>query len=63
MDGSMDGYNIMWFVAVVIGTMVLGAAIAYGIMRSRARTPRERLAGEARTREIYRTEDPGYEKR
>ncbi len=63
MDGAADGYNILWFVATVIGTIVLGAVIAYGIMRARARTPRERIAGEMRTREIYKSEDPGYEKR
>ncbi len=59
MDGGMDGYNIMWFVAVVIGTMVLGAAIAYGIHAFPRPDPaRAAWAGEARTREIYRTEDP-----
>ncbi len=63
MDGAADGYNILWFVATVIGTVVLGAVIAYGIMRGRSRTTRERIAGEMRTREIYKSEDPGYEKR
>jgi hypothetical protein len=59
---DMEGYNILWFVAVVIGTVVLGAAIAYGITRSRARTTNERIASEIKTREIYESEDPGYKR-
>lgn len=57
---DMEGYNILWFLAVVVGTVVLGAAIAYGMMRARSRTASERIAGERKTHEIYKSEDPGY---
>lgn len=56
----MAGYDVLWFVAIVIGTVLLGAAIAYGIMRARTRTRGEAVASEAETRRIYKSEDPGY---
>lgn len=55
-----QGYDILWFVAVVIGTAVLGLLIAYGMMRNRARTRAERLETERATRELYERQDPGY---
>jgi hypothetical protein len=42
-----------WFLAVVGGTIVLGIAIAYGMIRVGRRTPREKRRTEEATREIY----------
>lgn len=53
----MEGYDAMWFVAVVVGTVVLGAAIAFGMMHARRRSGAERIAAERRTRANYRAED------
>jgi hypothetical protein len=46
-----------WFLVVVGGTLVLGVAIAYGFIRSRQRTRREKLAGEQGAHEVYEKED------
>ena len=42
-----------WFLVVVGGTLVLGIAIAYGMMRGSRRPPREEQRTEAATRDIY----------
>lgn len=63
MDATFGGSNIVWFAAVVLGTVILGAVIAFAMTRSRRRTPAEDRASEARTREIYKSEDPGYTRR
>jgi hypothetical protein len=43
----------IWGIAIVI----LAAAVAYGVMQSRRRTPTERATTEQATREAYRAED------
>jgi hypothetical protein len=45
-----------WFLAVVGGTIVLGIVIAYGMLRSGGRTPREKRRTEEATRDIYHKE-------
>lgn len=39
------------------GAVLLGIAIAYGVLRNRTRTPRERAVSEAATKERYRQAD------
>lgn len=56
----MEGSGIIWFLAVVLGTFVLGSIIAYGMARTRARTEAERQASEEKTHEIYTQQDPRY---
>jgi hypothetical protein len=48
-----------WFLAVVGGTIVLGIAIAYGMIRVGRRSPSEQRRTEEATREIYHKDDPG----
>lgn len=45
----------VWIIAG--GAVLLGVAIAYGVLRNRTRTPRERAVSEAATRERYRQAD------
>ncbi|HVX81877.1 MAG: hypothetical protein ACTHOR_14825 [Devosia sp.] len=45
-----------WLVAV-LGFIILGALIAYGMRRNRERTPVERAATEAGTRRLYEEEE------
>lgn len=42
-----------WFLTVVGGTIVLGIAIAYAMLRTSRRTPREKRRTEEATRDIY----------
>jgi len=37
--------------------LILGGAMAYGMMRNRQRRPIEKAVTEAATREVYRRED------
>jgi hypothetical protein len=46
-----------WFLAVVGGTIVLGIAIAYGIISSRQRTDQERAETDAASRKVYHKTD------
>jgi cytochrome c-type biogenesis protein CcmH/NrfF len=41
----------------VAGVIVLGITLAYGILRNRTRTARERAITEEATKENYRQED------
>jgi hypothetical protein len=50
-----------WLVAV-LGFIVLGAAIGYGLARNRQRTPVERELSAAGTRDVYRKEEARPEK-
>lgn len=43
----------IWLFATAGGAVILGAAIAYGIMKSRKATPRQRDAAEQGARELY----------
>lgn len=45
--------NLSWELAFGLGAFALLAAIAYGMLRARRRTPEERRAQEQRTRDIY----------
>lgn len=53
----MDGYSIVWLLVTAGGAALLGAAIAIGIMRNRARTPSETRVSEQATRDLYKAED------
>lgn len=39
------------------GVITLGIVLAYGIFRNRALTPRERIASNEATKELYKQED------
>jgi cytochrome c-type biogenesis protein CcmH/NrfF len=41
----------------VIGTVILGAVIAYGILRNRTRTRQDRIVSNEATKELYRQEN------
>jgi cytochrome c-type biogenesis protein CcmH/NrfF len=41
----------------VIGTVILGAIIAYGILRNRTRTRQDRIISNEATKELYRQEN------
>jgi cytochrome c-type biogenesis protein CcmH/NrfF len=43
--------------AWVAGTIVLGAVIAYGILKNRTRTPEQRIISNEATKELYRQEN------
>lgn len=46
-----------WVLVVLGGMIVLGVAIAYGIVRNASRTRAERAASERATHELYQRED------
>jgi hypothetical protein len=48
--------TIGWLFAVAGGALILGLAIAYGIMRGRKVTPREHASAERGARDIYKHE-------
>jgi hypothetical protein len=43
----------LWAVLTIVGPIILGAAIAWGVFTNRFRTPREREASERGTRQLY----------
>jgi hypothetical protein len=49
--------TILYFLAVVGGTLILGFAIAYGLRRNRERTAAEKRATEAGAHRIYEKEE------
>lgn len=49
--------TVSWFLVIVVGTAVLGLAIAYGLWRSRQRSRVEDRRGEQATHDLYETED------
>jgi hypothetical protein len=53
----LDSGTLLYFFAVVGGALILGLAIAYGFMRSKQRTQREKLAAERGAHEVYEKED------
>lgn len=53
----MDITPNLWLILLTLGVVCLGAALVYGIMRNRQRTPLEREITEAGTRAEYRAED------
>lgn len=48
---------ILWIIVIAGGALILGAVIAYGMMRNRAATPAEDAASERRTRELYHKDE------
>ena len=52
----MDNSQWPWLIAV-LGFIVLGIAIAYGISRNRRRTTVERQLNDLGTRKVYREEE------
>lgn len=52
----MDSQQLIWFIAV-LGFVVLGAGIAYGIVSTRSRSPVERKLTAAGTRRVYHEEE------
>jgi hypothetical protein len=61
MDNSIAAQNAAgggpWFVAIVIGAIVLGLAIAYGMMRNRRRTSADKARTAKATQALYAKED------
>ncbi len=49
----LDLPTIMYFLAIVGGTAILGGAIGYAWLRWRTRTPAERGAAEQGAHELY----------
>lgn len=49
---------IIWIIAILGGAIVLGGAIAYGMIQGRKVTPAEDFASEQKTREIYHKDEP-----
>lgn len=48
-----------WAFVALGGIIILGIFIAYGMMRNKGRTPRERAVTEAATRDLYDKEGRG----
>jgi hypothetical protein len=46
-----------WLILLTLGVVVLAAAMIYGAMRNRRRTPLEEVRTEAATRREYAEED------
>lgn len=53
----MEGYSIFWLLITAGGAALLGAAIAYGVMRNRHRTRRETVVSQQATRDLYDSEN------
>lgn len=51
------GGQAIWAVLLTVGVIVLAAAMIYGSMRNRSRTPAERVVTEAATKREYQRED------
>lgn len=47
----------VWLLILTVGVIALGAAMAWGLVRNRARSPAERQITEAGTRREYQAED------
>jgi hypothetical protein len=52
-----DPGTVLWFFAIVGGTIILGIAVAYGVLRNKKRTIAEKRASERGAHEIYEKED------
>jgi hypothetical protein len=44
----------LWFAAVALGPVILGAAVAYALLRRRRLTRRERVESREATEDLYR---------
>ncbi|QGG92305.1 hypothetical protein GH983_18325 [Agrobacterium sp. MA01] len=49
--------NYLWLFVVMLGPILLGAAVFYAIMRQRRLTGRERVNQDAATRELYEKDE------
>ena len=49
--------NYLWLFVVMLGPILLGAAVFYSIMRQRRLTKRERIDQDAATRELYEKDE------
>lgn len=49
--------NYLWLIVVMLGPVLLGVAIFYGMMRQRRLSSREQTASDAATRELYRKDE------
>lgn len=47
----------LWLILLTVGVVLLGLAMAYGVMRNRKRTAGERVATEVGTKREYAEED------
>jgi hypothetical protein len=47
----------LWLILLTLGVVVLGAALAYGMLNNRRRTLAERVTTEAETKREYDRED------
>ena len=47
----------LWLIVLTLGAFALAAALAYGALRNRRRSPAEKAVTEAATRQEYRQED------
>lgn len=50
----------LWLIILTVGVAILGASIAFGLLRNRTRTPLERATTEAATRREYAREDADH---
>lgn len=53
----LDSGTLVYLFAVTGGALILGLAIAYGVMRNWQRAQREKLASERGAHDIYQKED------
>lgn len=51
-----DGGGDLWLLLTVGGVVVLGAAMAFAIMRNRKMTSGQKKASESATRDVYAAE-------
>lgn len=49
--------NLFWLLAVMIGPVLLGAAIFYALLRQRRLTSDEQARSNAAARELYRDDE------
>lgn len=49
--------NYLWLFVVMLGPILLGAAVFYSIMRQRRLMRRERIDQDAATRELYEKDE------
>lgn len=54
---ASNWWTAPWFVAIVIGAIILGSVIAWGSLRNRRRTPGEKQQTAEGTQRIYERED------
>jgi mannose/fructose/N-acetylgalactosamine-specific phosphotransferase system component IIC len=53
----MESGPTIWLLLITVGVAALGLIMAIGAMRNQKRTPQERVATEAATKQEYRAEE------